>query len=483
MTIITGERWVPDYYVRTAPYASSLAGRRADQPDHYGEAAMQTAKQTASQPTTPNRHRGPAPGNALVPARVTSMPIEPPHPREVRQKLEFSSAASYKKAIQLADRFYWQAILAVDRREASVRKAERQAQVDQAETQSSYQRQLTAAQKRYRELIEQAHAKHRQAVFSARQQARQAEEVYKTVLQGVPGYGELQLRSLALADARAMTAALIQAYKGALGPDGLGDMMSFLTAFDRVLDLARDRRMLVPVQFAESLIKALVQRQLRHLASGGARVTDAKGDAERLKQAAGARLLAIKDFVSEQGTDGTPPAIRTIYFSVHDWLAKTPGTPFDLAMDRLKLDVEATTRREHRNLEDQMKVAIQACTRMGQIRPVAEAFQAAQRVLISSEQAAKNVLHGELQRIEVALQREVQMAEAMVVGMDHTSAKRLAQAKKDLAYARKMVNRWFRVLEDLQEIGRWQKLCWRVMEGFDHEGYWDDVRTKQLARQ
>ncbi len=462
--------------------ARSPGGAEAS-PSHNGEAAMQSAKHHASQPMTPAKHRANAPQGALVPARVASMPIEPPHPKEVRDKLEFSSATSYKKAIQLADRYYWQALLAVDRREASVRKAERQAQVDQADTQSTYQRQLTAAQQRYRQLIEQAHAKHRQAIFTARQNARQAEEIYKEVLKGVAGFGELQLRSLALADARGLTTALIQSYKGALGPDGLGDLTSFLNAFDRVLDLARDRRMIVPVQFGESLIKALVQRQVRHLASGSAKVADAKGDAERLKQAAGARLTAIKVFISEVGGDATPPTIRTIYFSVHDWLAKTSGTPFDLAMDRLKLDVEATTRREQRNLEDQMKVAIQACTRMNQIRPVAETYQAAQRMLLSSEQAAKNVLHADLQRIEVALQRELQMAEAMVVGMDHTSAKRLAQAKRDLSGARKMVNRWFRVMETLQEVGRWQKFCWRMMEGFDYEAFWDDVRAKQMARQ
>lgn len=461
--------------------ARSAGGAHAG-PHHIGEAAMQTAKNHASQPMTPTKARSHAPQGALVPARVASMPIEPPHPKEVRDKLEFTSAATYKKAIQLADRYYWQAQLAVERRAASVRKAERQAQVDQAETQSTYQRQLNAAQVRYRQLVEQAHGKHRQAVFAARQHARQAEDVYKEVLQGVHGYGELQLRSLALADARALTSALIQAYKGALGPDGLGDLAAFLSAFDRVLDLARDRRMVVPVQFAESLIKALVQRQVRHLASGGAKAADPKAEAERLKQAAGQRLTAIKVFTTEVGGDATPPSIRTIYFSVHDWLAKAPGTPFELAMDRLKLDVEASTRREQRNLEDQMKVAVQACTRMNQIRPVAEAYQAAHRVLLSSEQAAKNVLHADLQRIEVALQRELQMAEAMVVGMDHTSAKRLAQAKKDLAGARKMVNRWFRVLEDLQEVGRWQKLVWRVMERFDYEGYWEDVRSKQMAR-
>jgi hypothetical protein len=167
---------------------------------------------------------------------------------------------------------------------------------------------------------------------------------------------------------------------------------------------------------------------------------------------------------------------------VHDWLAKTQGTPFELAMDRLKLDVEATTRREQRALEDQMKVAIQTCKRMHEVRPVAEAYQAAQRVLVSSEQAAKNLLHAEIQRIDGALERELQMAEAMVVGMDHTSAKRLQQAKKDLAGARKMVNRWFRVLEDIQEVGRWQRLVWRLMEGFDHEAHWDDVRSKQASR-
>jgi hypothetical protein len=428
------------------------------------------------------RHQASAAMGALVPARVASMPIEPPHPKEVREKLEFSSAASYKKAVQLADRYYWQAQLAVDRREASVKKAERQAQVDTAETQHTYQRQLAAAQQRYRQFQEQAHAKHRAAVFQARQNARQAEDVYKELLTSVPGYGELQLRSLALADARSLTITLIQAYKGSLGPDGLGDLLGFLSAVDRMLDLARDRRMVTPLQFAEALIKGLVQRQVRHLASAGSKIADPKAEAERLKAAAGARLTAIKTFVTEQGGDATPPTIRTIYFSVHDWLAKTQGTPFDLAMDRLKLDVEATARREQRALEDQMKVAIQNCTRMHQIRPVAEAYQAAQRVLASSEQAARNVLHADLQRVEVALQRELQMAEAMVVGMDHTGAKRLAQAKKDLSNARKMVNRWFRVLEDLQEVGGWRKFCWRVMEGFEFESYWEDVRARQAAR-
>ena len=267
-----------------------------------------------------------------------------------------------------------------------------------------------------------------------------------------------------------------------MGPDGLGNMSGFLSAVDRAIDHARDRRMVVPMQFAESLIKAIAQRQIRHLASQGSKEgLDPKTEAERIKQAAGSRLTAIKGLTAEQA-DQTPPCIRTIYFSVHDWLAKAPGTPFDLAMDRLKLDVEATTRREQRALEDQMKVAIQACKRMHEIRPVAEAYQAAQRVLISSEQAAKNVLHAEIQRIDGALERELQMAEAMVVGMDHTSAKRLQQAKKDLAHARKMVNRWFRVLEDLQEVGRWQKLMWRMMEGFDYEAYWDDTRAKQAAR-
>lgn len=443
---------------------------------------MQSAKRQENQPNRNTRSQANTSVNALVPARVASMPIEPPHPKEVRDKLEFKSAASYKKALQLADRYYWQAQLAIDRRLASVKKAERQSQIDQTDTASSYERQVNAAHQRYRQLVEQSHAKHRQTLFISRQNARQAEDVYKEVLKGVAGYGELALHSLALADARALSTTLIQAYKGSLGPDGLGNIATFLSAVDRAIDHARDRKMVVPMQFAESLIKAIAQRQIRHLAATGSKEgQDPKTEAERIKQAAGARLTAIKGLTHEQ-TDQTPPCIRTIYFSVHDWLTKAPGTPFDLALDRLKLDVEATTRREQRALEDQMKVAIQACKRMHEIRPVAEAFQAAQRVLMSSEQAAKNVLHGELTRIDGALERELQMAEAMVVGMDHTSAKRLQQCKKDLAGSRKMVNRWFRVLEDLQEVGRWQKLVWRVMEGFDYEAYWEDIRSKQAAR-
>ena len=63
---------------------------------------MQSAKRNDNQPQQPARNARAAqaqPINALVPARVASMPIEPPHPKEVRDKLEFTSAASYKMAV------------------------------------------------------------------------------------------------------------------------------------------------------------------------------------------------------------------------------------------------------------------------------------------------------------------------------------------------------------------------------------------------
>ena len=250
---------------------------------------MQSAKRNDNQPQQPAgsaRSQQVQPSNALVPARVASMPIEPPHPKEVRDKLEFTSAATYKKAVQLADRFYWQAQLAVDRRIASVKKAERQAQIDQTDTASSYERQVAAAHQRYRQVMETAQAKYRQTLFICRQNGRQAEDVYKEVLAGVAGYGDLQLRSLALADARSLTTTLIQAYKGSLGPDGLGNIYGFLAAVDRAIDHARDRQMIVPVQFAESLIKAIAQRQIRYIASQGSKDgLDPKAEAERIVRA------------------------------------------------------------------------------------------------------------------------------------------------------------------------------------------------------
>jgi hypothetical protein len=419
---------------------------------------------------------------ALVPSGVATLPIEPPHPREVRHKLLYTSAATYKKAVQLAERYVWQARMAVERREATLKKLERQADAERGETQLTYERQVGTAQQRYRSFLEQAHAKHRHAVHHARQATRQAEDVYKAVLQQVPGYGELQLQALALADARALTASLVQGYRSALGPDGLGDIVEFLRAFDRVLDHARDRQMVVPVQFAEATIKGLLQRQLRHLAASGGATPEARAEGERIKQAASTRLNAIQEVLGEQGRDTTPPSIRTIYFAVQDWLGKAPGSPFDLALDRLKLDVEATSRREQRALEDQMKVAIQACAQVHEIRPAAEAYQAAQRILASSEQAARNVLTSDLARVEVALERELQMAEAMVVGMGHSRSKKLALARKDVVRARKMARRWSLVVEGLQEIGTWQRLKWRLFERFDVETFWDDVNARQVGR-
>lgn len=442
---------------------------------------MQTAKQ--SDPHTPALYGlDPAQQGALVPARVSSMPVEPPHPREVEDKLEFKTAQQYKKAVHLADRYYWQAQLAVDRRMASVKKAERQAKVDHDETASNYQRQVVQAQARYRQYLEQCHAKHRQTLFAARQAANQAELNYKETLRAVPGYGELQLRVLALNDSRAVTLSLIAAYKGGLGPDGMGNITMFLNALDKTIDLARDRQAVVPMQFAEALLKAVVSRQVRALAAD-------KTEVERLKQEAGSRLVAIKNFLVEaqttgtvKGGDGTPAAIRSVYFAVHEWLSKAAGTPFELAMDRLKLDVEATVRREQRHLESQIQAAIATSKQMHLIHPVATAYQHAQRVLLSSEQAAKNVLHAELTRVEVQLEKEVQMADAMVVGMDHTAAKRLSEAKRSLNDARKMVRIWSRVLGEFEEITRWQRFVWRLVDRHDQDAYWEDLRARQMAR-
>ncbi|MEB3196046.1 MAG: hypothetical protein VKP62_02475 [Candidatus Sericytochromatia bacterium] len=443
---------------------------------------MQSAKKREKQPEHALRGRPQRPESALLPAPISSITLEPPHPKEVRYKLQFVSAQSYKKAVTLADRYYWQAQMAVERREASLAKFDKQAQLDQAETQATYHRQVAAAQQRYRAFIEQAHARQRQALHQARQRARQAEDVYKAVLENVPGYGELQLKALALADARALTSSFIQSYRSSLGPDGLGDLFSFLRAFDRVLDHARDRQMVVPVQFAEAVLKGILQRQLRHLISNSGKEVDARSEGERLKQATQTRLSAISEFLSEDTRDATPPSIRAIFFAVGDWLAKSPGTPFDLALDRLKLDVEATARREQRSLEDQMKVAIQTCPQAQQIRPAAEAYQAAQRIMSSSEQAARNVLQSELVRIESALERELQMAEAMVLGMSQKQTTRIEQAKRDIAKAKKLVRRWHLEMTRMQEVGTFQRLRWRFLEGFHLEEFWDELQHRQGSR-
>jgi hypothetical protein len=418
-------------------------------------------------------------GSALVPSRVSAMPIEPPHPREVEDKLEFRSAAQYKKAVSLAERYLWQAKLAVDRRKASVKKNERQAQVDHEETAGNYQRQVFAAQARYKQYLDQCHAKHRQAIFQARVAAAQAEEVYKRALDSVPGYGRLQLALMALNDSRAVTQSLVAAYKSSLGPDGMGHLGNFLTALDKVVDFARDRRAVTPMQFAESLLKAVVQRQVRHYAAD--KHAD-KAELEKVKQAAGARLLMIQGFLGEGHLDATPAPVRTAYFGVHEWLGKATGTPFELALDRLKRDIDGVSRREEQNLTKQIEIAVQQSNQLHLLRPVAEAYDRAQRVLLSSEQAAKNVLHQEVARIEQQLEKELQLADAMVVGMDHTAARRLAEAKRALVGARKMVGRWSRVLNELEEVGRWQKLVWRLTENFDHESFWLDLRAKQVNR-
>jgi hypothetical protein len=435
---------------------------------------MQTAK-AQDNASIPARMAAPRSVGSNLPARVASMPIEPPHPREVEDKLQFRTAAQYKKAVMLAERYLWQARLAIDRRAGTVKKAERQAKQDHEETGGNFQRQLAQAQSRYKSYIEQCHGKHRQAIYQARVSASQAEDIYKTALASVPGYGQLRLRAMALNDSRAVTLSLVSSYKAALGPDGLGNMHIFLAGLDKTIDLARDRSSVVPMQFAESLLKAVVQRQLRNVAAD-------KEEVERLKVAGGGRLMLIQSFLAEQTLDTTPASVRTAYFAVHEWLGKASGTPFDLALDRLKRDVESLIRKEQSHLEHQIETALQHSDNLHLLRPVAESYDRAQRVLISSEQAAKNVLHQEISRIEVQLEKEIQLADAMVIGMDHTAARRLAEAKRAYNGARKMAGRWQRVLEELQEIGAWQRFIWRLTENFDLDCFWLDLRAKQMNR-
>lgn len=429
---------------------------------------MQTAKVSEAQSKLRKR---PPQGAALVPSGVASVPIEPPYPKEVREKLEFRSAAQYRKAVGLAERFLTQAKLAVERRAASIKKAERQAQVDHEETASNYRRQVTQARTRHRALIEQVHAKHRQALYQARSSASRTEEVYREVLRGLPGYGELVLRSLALQDARVVTHSLVSAYKSALGPDALGDMNVFLYGIDRTLDLARDRGAIAPVRFADALVKAVLHRQIRRAGADSEEI-------ERLKQITGTRVQLMQSFLAEVRGDQLPDVVRDVYQAVHDWLAQAAGTPFDVALDRLKLDVDATVRKEQKQLEGQIQLAAHQCNKLGQVRPVFEAYQEAQRVLISSEHAARGVLNTEVTRLNAQLDKEIQLADAMVIGMDHTAAKRLTEAKRLHGEARKLVGLWRRELESLEEVGGWQRFVWKMTEGFDYLAFWDHFHAR-----
>ncbi|HEY9721446.1 MAG TPA: hypothetical protein V6D47_05505 [Oscillatoriaceae cyanobacterium] len=430
---------------------------------------MQTAKVSEAQ--SKQRKRAPM-GGALVPSGLASVPIEPPYPKEVAEKLEFRTAAQYRKAIALAERYSTQAKLAVDRRAASIKKAERQAQVDHEETASNYRRQVTQARTRHRALLEQVHGKHRQALFQARSSASRTEEVYREVLRGLPGYGELVLRSLALQDARVVTHSLVSAYKGALGPDAMGDMNVFLYGIDRTLDLARDRGAIAPVRFADALVKAVLHRQIR-------RAGPDKEEIERLKQITGTRVQLMQSYLAEMREDAVPDVVRDVYQAVHDWLAQAAGTPFDVALDRLKLDVDATVRKEQKQLEGQIQLAAHQCNKLAQVRPVFDAYQEAQRVLISSEHAARGVLNGEVGRINAQLDKEIQLADAMVIGMDHTAAKRLTEAKRQHGEARKLVGLWRRELEDLEEVGGWQRFVWKMTEGFDYQAFWEHFHARR----
>lgn len=434
------------------------------------------SSQRLSPPNQLVRQNGAAAGGALVPSRLSSMPIEPPDPDEVEDRLAFRTAAQYKKAVALAERYLNQARLAVERRAVSIDKAERQAVLDHEETVINYRRQIAHAQSRYKSLVEQAHAKHRQTIYQARLAAQEAEEIYKEALQGVPGYGELQLRVLAAFDSRAVSHHLLGAYKGSLGPDGQGDYGAFLANLDKVLDHARERQAVAPLRFVAQLLTGLIAQQ--------AQLPDLdKEEAERRRQAIGARLLTVQGFLDEEPKDATPPEIRAVYLAVGEWLERAAGTPFDLALDRLKLDVEAAARNLQKELKPRIEAAAYQCAQLHEIQPAAEAYRQAQRVLASSELAAKNVLQSEVARIDQALEKEIQMADAMVVGMDHTAARRLSEARQLHRDANRLVKRWSRVLSELEEdIGHFQKAFWRFTEGFDHLRFWQGVRARHRLK-
>jgi hypothetical protein len=466
--------FVPRATITSGCFETTPSGLGSDG-DSWGVVMMQQARVQSSKASDARTTVGTSP---RVPARIAAMPIEPPHPREVADKLEFTSANEYKRAVQVADRYFWQAQLAVERRLVSVKKAARQVRLDAQEGEANFRRQVEAAQQRYRTLIEECHSKHRQTVYQAMVTANQAEHVYKAALADVHGYGPIQIAILQVQDARTVTGALVQAYKSALGPDGLGDLPKFVNAFDRFIDLACDRHAIAPLQFAMILLQGIAKRQIR-----AAQVAQDPDRVQAIKDLLAPRSRAMAAYLADNRQDETPSSIRTLYIGVNEWLAKAEGTPFELALERLKLDVDAMVRREVRQLENQLQQAVRENDQFARLKPIADAYQRARQVLTSSELVAKNVLHQELTRLEAQLAKDLQLAEATVIGLEHSASQRFQEAKRNLARARKLVRIWTQVLDELCELSAWHKLYWRVTSGFDHDAYWQALRNKQQQRQ
>jgi hypothetical protein len=408
---------------------------------------------------------------ALVPSGIQALPIEPPDPSEVADRLTFKNAVSYQAAIALAQGYRRQARLAVERRMASIRKGERLTHAESQETQLTHDRQMAQAHLRYKALIEQAHGKHRQILHQARLRAYRAEEQYKKALSFFPEYGACELKRLALQDAHLVFMSIQEAYQGVLGPDGLGELGEFLARLDKSIDLARERRAIAPLQFIETLITGVLHRQVLKLGRDQQAV-------ERLKQVAGTRLLVLQGLLAQTPEDTTPEEARAIYQSVRAWLAQAAGTPFGLALERIKRDMAAFIRQEQEVLETAGQSAARRCENLQQLGPALEAYAEARRLLHGTEQAARSALQHELAKIDARLEKERHLIEALVIGLDHTAAKRLEEARRSHQTARKLVTRWGKELRRLEALTGFQKFMFKQFEGFDAERFWKNFHLR-----
>lgn len=411
---------------------------------------------------------------ALAPVKGPERLPDLPGPSQLARELEFSSAATYRRAVDLAFMHLEQTRRVLAHRQSQLERASARAEKEQAETTRTYTRQLHTIESRYAAWVREAHARHAGARAEAARPRLEAEAALAEACAAAGPWGALRLEARRLDEARALARELGHLAKRTLGLGGLGDWRAFSSGVRLHAREAEARRSPETAALLDALLQAVMRThavQARAKGPDHARALVAEMKALNAPELAALWRLREADAYFTAG-------LGRVFAEVTRWLRGAEPGAAEAALDRLRLDVEMLARQSARSLK--AALALTPPAEPEAAAAVSSALQAlaeAERLESGLAQAAAAALQHDLSYLDGEREKGSRLADALVVGMDHTAGRALADARSRLQHARDLETAWLREIQALEQApSGWERFAWRAWRGLDLDAFWEGRR-------
>lgn len=420
-------------------------------------------------PGAPRRASAVSLALAPVPSRAEQLAPEPPSPSQLAAELEYAGPDAYRHAVETALQQLQRARRALAQRHAQLAKAEARAEQEQAETAETYARQLRTIQARYASWVLEAHARHEATRRQAAGPRLAAEAALAAACAAAGAHGELRLEARRLGEARAVARGLGQLAKRTLGLGGLGDWRALARGLAPFVHDALERRDPETAAMVDALLQAVLRTHAIQARAQGPE--QARALVAEMKALTAPMLASL--WRAQASAPYQPAPLGQVFGDVARWLRGAEPGAAEAALDRLRLDVEMVARQSERSLKAALALTPAEPEAAGAISRAEAALSEAERLEQGLAQAASAALGHDLSYLEREREKGARLADALVVGMDQTAGRALAEARAQLGRTRALEQAWLDELRGLEQApSAWERFAWRTWHGLDLGGFW-----------